>query len=305
MTRTTAEVLIPPEWSDYELLDSGMGAKLERFGEFVLARPEQQAIWRRGLPDAEWRQADAVFEKADGGEGTWTSRRPIPDTWPMQYGSLRFAAQLTPFRHTGVFPEQAAHWDWIDKLVRGAGWPVRVLDLFGYTALASLAAAAAGANVTYVDASRPALTWARENQRLSGLDERPIRWILDDALKFVRREARRGVKYDAIIMDPPVFGRGPKGEVWRFFTSFPPLLEACRSVLAPEPLFVLINAYAVEASPLLLANALDDLIGVGVGAGREGEIQVGDLALEQKRPGRDSRLLPTGIYGRWSRGERR
>jgi 23S rRNA (cytosine1962-C5)-methyltransferase len=292
------ELLRPTGWVDYALLDSGDGAKLERFGPYVLERPEQEAIWRRALPPEDWDRADAVFGRAEGGgEPRWTMRRDMPERWEMAYGDLRFIAELTPFRHTGVFPEQAAHWTWLRRLIQGAGRPVSMLLLFGYTGLAALAAAAAGASITYVDASRPSIAWARENQRVSRLEDRPIRWIVDDALKFVKREARRGVTYDAVIMDPPVFGRGPKGEVWRFYSSFPPLLEACRRVLSPDPLFVLVNAYAVDASAVMLANVLRDAL-----AGYGGDVSAGELVLPQQAlaPDGSERLLPAGIYGRWS-----
>ena len=284
-------VRLPTELTDYALLDSGDGAKLERYGPYVLARPEPQAIWRRSLPVARWEAADARFEKGAGESGEWVERRPIPARWLMREAGLTFYARLTSFRHTGVFPEQAVHWRWIRQAIEGAARPIHLLDLFAYTALSSLAAAQAGARVTYVDASRPALTWARENQEASKLTTAPIRWILDDAIKFVRREARRGARYDAIVMDPPVFGRGASGEVWRFYESMPSLLDACRDVLSEQPLFVLINAYAIEASSLMLANLLDDLM-----AGHSGQIEAGELALAQE--GSD-RILPGGIYGRW------
>jgi 23S rRNA (cytosine1962-C5)-methyltransferase len=293
VTKRYARLLVPEDWPDYALLDSGEGAKLERFGAYALARPEQQAIWRRRLPSERWEAADAVFEKgADNTAGTWVERRPIPERWPIRYDGLMFWARLTGFRHTGVFPEQAAHWHWIRERVAGAGRPIRMLDLFAYTGLSTLAAASVGAEVTYVDASRPVMAWARENQEASGLDGRPIRWILDDAIKFVRREARRGAAYDALVMDPPVFGRGPKGEIWRFYESVPELLDACRRILSPNPLFVLINAYAIDVSSLTLANLLLDLM-----AGRSGLIETGELALTETT---GDRLLAAGRYGRWT-----
>jgi 23S rRNA (cytosine1962-C5)-methyltransferase len=202
---------------------------------------------------------------------------------------LRFLAACSPFRHTGVFPEQAAHWRWLVERVASAGQPARVLVLFGYTGLATLVLAGAGARVTHVDASRPALDWARRNAALAGLDDRPIRWLLDDALKFLRREARRGGRYDGVVMDPPAFGRGPEGEVWRFNSSLPALLEATAAVLAPDPLLLLLNAYAVPASALLLANLVGDLV-----PGR-GRLEAGELALEG-----GGRRLATGPFARWS-----
>lgn len=285
----------PVDWTDYALLDSGEGAKLERFGAYLLVRPEPAAIWRRLLPVARWEAADAIFEKGAGEGGAWIERQPIPARWPMQYDNLTFWARLTSFRHTGVFPEQAVHWRWISQAIARAGRPIKLLDMFAYSALTTLFAARAGAQVTYVDASRPAMTWARENQQAAGLTALPIRWILDDVVKFVRREARRGVTYDALVLDPPVFGRGPRGEVWRFYESLPVLLDLCKQILSDHPLLVLINAYAIEASSLMLANLLEDLM-----AGRGGRIEAGELGLRQEGA---ERVLPAGIYGRWESGE--
>jgi 23S rRNA (cytosine1962-C5)-methyltransferase len=289
-------ILRPPGWRDYELLDSGGGGKLERFGPYVIERPEQQAIWQRSLPEEEWEAADAFFDVS----GNWQTRRAMPERWTMRWDDLQFHAELTPFRHTGVFPEQAANWIWFRRLIEGAGRPVRVLNLFGYTGLATLVALAAGAEVTHVDASRPSNVWAKENVAESGLEDRPIRWMLDDALKFVRREARRGSFYDGVIMDPPVFGRGPHGELWRFFPSFPPLVEACRSVLSNDPLFFVANAYAVEASALMLHNVLSDIL-----AGLGGTVEAGELVVAQKAPSPSGaeRVLSTGIVARWSRSD--
>jgi 23S rRNA (cytosine1962-C5)-methyltransferase len=286
----------PIGWTDYALLDSGDGSKLERFGPYLLVRPEQQAIWRRHLPRERWEAADAVYEQGVGDGGAWTTQRSVPERWLLHYDGLTFWARLTGFRHTGVFPEQAVHWRWIRETIERARRPIRLLDLFAYTALSSLAAAQAGALVTYVDASRPALTWARENQEASGLLDRPIRWLLDDAIKLVRREARRGATYDALILDPPVFGRGPKGEIWRFYESVPILLDACGQILSEQPLFVLVNAYAIDVSGVTLANLLADLT-----AGRGGTIEAGELALQEQELGR---LLPAGRYARWLSAER-
>jgi 23S rRNA (cytosine1962-C5)-methyltransferase len=232
-----------------------------------------------------------VFEKETGDSGAWVGRRPLPARWAIQYDSLTFWARLTGFRHTGVFPEQAVHWRWIQQRILQARRPIRMLDLFAYTGISTLAASRAGAEVTYVDASRPAMGWARENQQASGLADRPIRWILDDAIKFVRREARRGVVYDALVMDPPVFGRGPKGELWRFYDSVPELLDVCRSILSDRPLFVLINAYAIDVSNLTLANLLVDLM-----ANRGGAVDAGELGLAERE---GERILAAGMYARW------
>jgi 23S rRNA (cytosine1962-C5)-methyltransferase len=233
-----------PQWAEYELLDSGEGKKLERFGEYVLVRPEPQARWASALPAGRWQTADGEYVKAaNGPRGEWESRKPIPARWAMQRGDLKFWVQPAPSGHVGVFPDQACHWDWIAEVTARAARSVKVLCLFGHTGLATLAAAAAGAEVTHVDASRKAVAWARENQSLSGLSERPIRWIVEDALTFVRREARRGNQYDAMIIDPPKFGRGPDGEMWKLEESLPELLDACGKVLSASPVFILLNVY--------------------------------------------------------------
>jgi len=286
---------VPTGWTDYALLDSGDGAKLERFGPYTLVRPEQQALWHRRLPAERWEAADATFQKGGVESGVWIEHRPLPKRWEMHYDDLTFWARLTGFRHTGVFPEQAVHWQWVRQQVERAGRPIRMLDLFAYSAITTLVAARAGAQVTYVDASRPAIGWARENQEASDLAALPIRWILDDVIKFVRREARRGVTYDALVLDPPVFGRGPKGEVWRFYESVPVLLDLCKQVLSDRPTFVLINAYAIEVSSIVLANLLEDLM-----AGHAGSIEAGELGLRQEA---SERVLPAGMYGRWTSRE--
>jgi 23S rRNA (cytosine1962-C5)-methyltransferase len=219
----------------------------------------------------------------------------VPERWLMHYGELAFWARLTPFRHTGVFPEQSPQWDWIDRQIRSASSPVNVLNLFAYTGIATLIAAAAGATVTHVDASRPTVAWARENANAAGLQDRPVRWILDDVLKYVRRESRRGQRYDAIIMDPPVFGRGPKGEIWRFEKSFPLLLQACQEILSDKPRFVLITAYAIQESSLLLYTLLSDWMKSHGGLLTSGELVLQDTAAQ--------RPLSTSIFARWSAEE--
>jgi 23S rRNA (cytosine1962-C5)-methyltransferase len=235
---------LTPEWAEYELLDSGEGKKLERFGEYMLVRPEPQARWAAALPAGRWRAADGEYVKAaNGPRGEWKFLKPIPARWEMRRGNLKFWVQPAPSGHVGVFPDQACHWDWIAEVTRRADRPVKVLSLFGHTGLATLAAAAAGAEVTHVDASRKAVAWARENQSLSGLSERPIRWIVEDALTFVRREARRGNQYDAMMLDPPKFGRGPSGEMWKLDESLPEFLGACGRVLIASPVFILLNVY--------------------------------------------------------------
>ena len=240
---------LTPEWTDYELVDSGAAKKLERFGEFTLVRPEPQAKWTAALPAQRWELADGEFVKAMSGQrGEWKFRKPIPSRWPMQRKNLKFWVQPAPSGHVGVFPDQACHWDWIAEVLKRVATPVKVLCLFGHTGLATLAAAAAGAEVTHVDASRKAVAWARENQDLSELNNQPIRWIVEDAMTFVRREARRGNQYDAILLDPPRFGRGPDGEIWKLEESLPELLNACGKVLTASPLFVLLNVYVTVLS---------------------------------------------------------
>ncbi len=285
------ELLSSDDWRDYELIDSGDGMRLERFGVYTLARPDPEVIWRQKLSEAEWAKADATFRHGESGE-RWMQRKPIPAQWLMRYDDLTFYARLTPFKHVGVFPEQAPLWDWLREKISRARRSVHVLTLFGYTGLAALSAASAGAQVTYVDASKWVMDWARENQSASKLDDKPIRWLLDDALKFVKREARRGVRYDGIVMDPPSFGRGPKGEVWKFAESFPPLLDACAQLLSAQPLFLTITAYAIEVSSLALGNLLHDALG-----NRTGQIDVGELTLRERSGGRQ---LSTAIFARWA-----
>jgi 23S rRNA (cytosine1962-C5)-methyltransferase len=303
----TSATLIPlpsPRWRDYALLDTGDGLKLERFGPYVTVRPEAQAIWKQALPSSEWADAHAFF-KASGEEsgGHWHLQHEMAAQWEMTYplevlataaapGTLlRFSVMTTPGRHLGVFPEAGANWDFIAKTVRSRPASARVLNLFGYTGIASLAAALAGANVTHVDASRKAVTWARHNQSLSGLADKPIRWIVDDALKFVLREVRRGAQYDGIIIEPPKFGRGPKGEVWDVYRSLPRLMQACRQLLSPQPLFVILTLYAVRASALHLQQMLAEML-----ADRRGRIDGGELVTKEQSAGR---LLSQAVFARW------
>ena len=321
-------LLFSPHWTDYELLDSGNGQKLERFGPYTFARPEVQALWQRALPAEKWQAADAYFEPSgEESGGHWKFKKPINEKWEMRYPlsfppsplgggagvralpsgerpggwELRFTAMTTPGRHLGVFPECAAHWDWMVDLIRRGGrssarlgQPVNVLNLFGYTGLASLAAAAAGAKVTHVDASKKSVTWAHENQALSGLEQKPIRWIVDDALKFVEREGRRGVKYDGILLDPPKFGRGPKGEIWEVYQSLPEILLACRNILNEAPLFVIMTVYAVKLPAIHAYYALAEML-----QGLGGSLECGELVTQEKSAGR---LLSQAVYARWSSG---
>ncbi|MEM1105821.1 MAG: class I SAM-dependent methyltransferase [Pseudomonadota bacterium] len=294
--RHTARLLVADDWSDYALLDSGAGRKLERFAGQTISRPDPQAFWTPATPPGEW-AADAVFD-AKGGEedrGAWRVSSPgAPEAWPMAWGALRFMARRTPFRHLGVFQEHSVHWRFARDQIAGAKGRVRVLNLFGYTGLMSLVCAAAGAEVVHLDASPKSNRFGQENQALSGLSDRPIRWITDDAMKFVAREIRRGNAYDAIVLDPPKFGRGPKNETWRFEADLPALLDGVRALLSDKPLFLIATAYAVRLSYLALAQTLADrLDGLG------GVMEAGEMALPQA--GSD-RLLPTALYARWAAG---
>jgi 23S rRNA (cytosine1962-C5)-methyltransferase len=290
-------VLISPSgWNDYALLDTGEGAKLERFGPYTFVRPEPQAMWSRALPQRQWEEADGIFSGAEDDEGgRWRFQHPIEQYWKMRYANIRFWARATSFRHLGVFPEQASQWDWISERITQAKRPVRVLNLFGYTGIATLVAASAGAQVTHVDASKQVIAWARENQMLSGLEDRPVRWILDDALKFVQREARRQSLYDGLIIDPPKFGRGPKGEVWKLFESLPTLLQACRAVLSKQPLFTVLTAYAIRTSALSLHYTLEEMF-----SGYGGAITSGEMVNVEQSAGH---MLSTAIFSRWSSTE--
>ena len=274
---------LKPEWTEYELLDTGDGKKLERFGEFRLIRPEPQAKWAAKLPAQRWAAADGEFAKARRAQrGDWKFRKAIPARWTMQRKHLKFWVQPAPSGHVGVFPDQACHWDWIEELMKRAARPVKTLCLFGHTGLATLAAAAAGAEVTHVDASQKAVALARENQTLSGLSQRPIRWIVEDAMTFVKREARRRSRYDALMLDPPRFGRGPDGEIWKLNESLPELLAACCKLLSESPVFVLLNVYAtvltkgrVEKEAEALRRYLKEMLQKS-----EMTITAGELALE-------------------------
>ncbi len=280
-------------WTDYELLDSGDGLKLERFGKYIFARPESQAIWKRALPLSVWENAHAMFQPTgEESGGHWEFRKKVDEKWIMKYGDLTFWAMTTPGRHLGVFPEVASHWDFMADSIRRTDTRPNILNLFGYTGLASLAAAAAGAGVTHVDASKKSVSWARENQELCGLGDKPIRWIVEDAVKYVQREAKRGVKYDGIILDPPKFGRGPKGEVWEVYKSLPNLLETCRRCLSEHPLFVIVTIYAVRASAIHVAQALDEMM-----KKYRGDIDSGELVTRETSA---NRLLSQAVYARWS-----
>ena len=286
-------VLRTQAWADYGLIDSGGGRKLERYGPYRVVRPEPQCLWRPRLDDAAWAGAEAVFDPTDEDEaGRWRFSVKPEERWPLQWRGVTFYGRFTNFRHLAFFPEQAAHWAWLDERLRGAASQPRVLNLFGYTGVASLVAAAAGAAVTHVDASKKAIAWARENAALSGLDDRPIRWICEDARRYLQREVRRGSTYDAIILDPPKYGRGPNGEVWRLFEDLPELMRLCASLLSEKPSFVILNAYAERLSGLSLASLLNEAT-----TGRGGGIDWGELALMEEH---GERGVGLSFFARWT-----
>lgn len=280
--------------SDYALLDSGSGQKLEQYGPYRIVRPEGQAIWLPAWDKAEWAKADAVFtgNTDEEGMGRWHfPKTPLGETWPLAHDGIPFLGRFTSFRHVGVFPEQASHWSFMDQMIRKAGRPVRVLNLFGYTGVASLVAARAGAEVTHVDASKKAILWARENQEMAGLSGKPIRWICDDATKFVNREERRDSRYDIILLDPPAYGRGPNGEVWQLFDNLPDMIDLCRSILSPNALAVVLTAYSIRSSFFAMHELMRDTF-TGLG----GRVESGELILRERSAGR---ALSTSLFSRW------
>tara|TARA_R110000787_G_scaffold85111_2_gene181897 strand:- start:204 stop:1094 length:891 start_codon:yes stop_codon:yes gene_type:complete len=291
---TETRLLVADDWDDYALLDSGHLMKLERFGSQTVIRPDPQAFWEPARPLDSWK-ADAIFSSKTGDEdggGQWEILTPrAAEAWPMRWNGLTFEARRTAFRHMGVFQEHSVHWQFAQDQIRAAKRPVKVLNLFGYTGMMSLACAAAEAEVTHLDASPKSNAYGKGNQAMSGLSDKPIRWIADDAMKFVAREIRRGNRYDGIVLDPPKFGRGPKNETWRFEEDLPPLLDNIRELLSETPLFVIATAYAVRLSYLALSQTLADRL-----SPLGGVMEQGEMALPQQGSGR---LLPTALYARW------
>jgi len=299
---------------DYELLDSGNEEKLERYGEVILSRPDPQALWNKNLGKTEWDKAGGVFVRQPK-DSQWKMKDGVPGKWQMEFGDLKFWIRPTAFKHTGIFPEHLSNWDWIrEKIFRNchprenrdlvdknkdscfrrndSDEPVKVLNLFGYTGGATLAAAQAGAEVCHVDGSKVAIGWARDNAEISGLADKPIRWMLDDAVKFVKREIKRGHKYDGIIIDPPAFGHGPIGETWKIEKNLVPLFEDCFQILSDKPLFFLANGYASGYSAITYDNNLSPLL-----TKYGGQTEKGELTIEETKSGR---LLPCGIFSRWN-----
>jgi 23S rRNA (cytosine1962-C5)-methyltransferase len=275
---------------DYALLDSGEGEKLERFGEYVIRRPDPQALWERVQPSAVWDACDAWFERK-GEKGEWHLNKTLPKEWDIEYGGLTFGIRLTSFKHVGIFPEQLENWNWVtDQLSTLNSQPATILNLFGYTGGASLAAAKAGASVTHIDASKTAVEWGRQNAEKSGLGTAPIRWIVEDTMRFVDRELKRGTKYDGIILDPPAFGHGPKDELWKIEEDLVPLMQKCRDLLTDKPLFVLMNGYAAGYSHFAFEHLLEPIQKVHGGTVDGGELTITEAS---------GRLMPAGIYARW------
>lgn len=282
---------IADQWKDYEVIDCSGGEKLERWDRYILLRPDPQVIWNTPRSDKRWKRLNAHYHRSTKGGGEWEFF-DLPKQWDVQYKTLTFHLKPFSFKHTGLFPEQAVNWDWIADNIRHANRPVRVLNLFAYTGGATLAAAKAGAEVTHVDASKGMVTWAKENALASGLGDAPIRWLVDDCGKFVEREIRRGRTYDAVIMDPPSYGRGPKGEIWKIEDAVYPLIQNCTKILTPQPLFFLINSYTTGLQPAVLAYMLGTVMKQydGIADAQEIGLPVSSSGL----------ILPCGASGRWS-----
>jgi 23S rRNA (cytosine1962-C5)-methyltransferase len=288
-------LLLADHWVDYQLLDCGDGLKQERWGAYVLVRPDPQILWpRHGRPvGTPWEKWDGFYHRSTEGGGRWEFKQPLPENWNIRYEPLNLTFKIHPtaFKHTGLFPEQAVNWEWCVRKIRAAGRPVSVLNLFGYTGAATCAAAAAGASVCHVDAAEGMVRWCRENAALSGLSDAPVRYIVDDCLKFVRREIKRGRRYDAVILDPPTYGRGGGGELWKLEDHLWDLLGECRHVLVDQPLFVLLNAYTARLSSTVVVNLLTELMHDSGGCVTGGEVGLPIAA--------DGKVLPCGIFGRW------
>jgi len=283
---------IAKDWKDYEVLDTSGGEKLERWGDYLLVRPDPQVIWNTPKTLTGWKKMNGHYHRSTKGGGEWEFF-DLPEQWTISYKTLTFNLKPFSFKHTGLFPEQAVNWDWFSEKIRNANRPVKVLNLFAYTGGATLAAAAAGANVTHVDASKGMVAWAKENARSSGLEDAPIRWLVDDCVKFVEREIRRGNKYDGIIMDPPSYGRGPKGEIWKIEDSIHDFIKLCTQILSDDPLFFLINSYTTGLAPAVLTYMLStELKQYG------GHVDAQEIGLPVSSNGL---VLPCGASGRWEK----
>lgn len=283
---------IARNWKDYEILDMANGEKLERWKDVILARPDPQIIWKEKTFPEKWKKTNARYHRSSTGGGSWQYEKKMPESWKIQYKNLTFQIKPMGFKHTGLFPEQAVNWDWMMDKIAKANRPIRVLNLFAYTGGATVACLAAGASVCHVDSSKGMVTWAKENVAASGLADKPVRYIIDDVNKFVNREIRRGNQYDAIIMDPPSYGRGTNGEVWKFEENIDDLVNLCTKVLSDDPLFFLINSYTTGISSTVLADILQMAIS------KKGTVTAGEIGLPMTG---SSLVLPCGIFGRWEK----
>ena len=286
---------IANQWKDYEVIDTSTGEKLERWGDYILVRPDPQVIWNTPKNNAGWRKKNGHYHRSVKGGGEWEFWN-LPEEWSIHYKELTFHLKPFSFKHTGLFPEQAVNWDWFSELIRNAGRPIKVLNLFAYTGGATLSAAKAGANVTHVDASKGMVAWAKENAAASGLKGAPIRWLVDDCVKFVEREIRRGNQYDAIIMDPPSYGRGPKGEIWKIEESIYPFIELTTQILTDKPLFYLVNSYTTGLQPAVLTYMIQTALVPRFG----GVVESSEIGLPASSNGL---VLPCGASGRWTQNK--
>lgn len=285
-------MIIANDWKDYKIIDMASGQKLEKWGNIILSRPDPQIIWNNKSFPEKWKKVDATYNRSKTGGGAWKYNKKLPDNWQINYKNLTFNIKPMGFKHTGLFPEQAVNWDWMINKIKSAKKEIKVLNLFAYTGGATVACLSAGSSVCHVDSSKGMVAWAKENVASSGLSDRKVRYIVDDVNKFVNREIRRGNTYDAIIMDPPSYGRGAKGEIWQFENNIYDLVELCAKVLSDKPLFFLINSYTTGISSTVLANILN----LTVGKNQKGKVDAGEIGL----PMESSKLiLPCGIYGRW------
>ena len=285
---------IANNWKDYKILDMADGQKLEKWGDVILSRPDPQIIWKDKSYPEKWKNINATYHRSKTGGGAWEYNKKVPQQWQIKYKELTFNIKPMGFKHTGLFPEQAVNWDWMMDKIRNSNREIKVLNLFAYTGGATVACAAAGASVCHVDSSKGMVTWAKENISSSGLSEKPVRYIVDDVVKFVNREIRRGNKYDAIIMDPPSYGRGANGEVWQFENNIYDLVELCTNVLSENPLFFLINSYTTGISSKVLENILN----LTVGKNYRGKVSSGEIGLPMEN---SNLILPCGIFGRWEK----
>lgn len=284
---------VAENWKDYEVIDTSNGEKLERWGKYILLRPDPQVLWNTPKKNPAWKKLNAHYHRSKKGGGEWEFF-DLPEQWSIHYRDLTFHLKPFSFKHTGLFPEQAANWDWFSELIRNTNRPIKVLNLFAYTGGATCAAAKAGASVTHVDASKGMVTWAKENAQASGLSDAPIRWIVDDCVKFVEREIRRGNHYDAIIMDPPSYGRGPKGEIWKIEEKIHPFIALCQQLLSDKPLFFLVNSYTTGLAPAVLSY----LISTEVVTRHGGNVISDEIGLPVSDNGL---ILPCGAAGRWEK----